>query len=94
MRLNWETWLYGIFAALIGGGAGSVVSVIGTSIVIPGSVGVSGNAGWNSLKLMGVTFVVHAAIAVFAFLQKSPLPEKVLEVTETKTETVTIKPKD
>jgi hypothetical protein len=82
MRLNWQAWVYGLFAALIGGGAGSVTSVIGVSIVLPGQVGLSGNAGWNSLKLMGVTFMVHGFVAAFAYLSKSPLPQRV----ETKVE--------
>jgi hypothetical protein len=84
-NLNWGAWFYGLIAAVIGGGAGSVVSVVGTAIVIPGSVGLSGDAGWTSLKLMGVTFVVHAGVAMFLYLSKSPLPQVEVQVQTTKT---------
>ena len=85
MNLNWGAWLYGLVAAVIGGGAGSVISVIGTAIVIPGSVGLSGNAGWTALKLMGVTFLVHGGVAMFLYLSKSPLPAPVVQVEKTLT---------
>ncbi len=89
LKLNWGLWAYGLGAALIGGGAGSVTSVVGVSIVLPGQVGLSGNAGWNSLKLMAVTFLVHGGVSAFAYLSKSPLPPQVetkLEVSQ-KTDT-------
>ena len=86
MNLNWGAWLYGLVAAVIGGGAGSVISVVGTAIVIPGSVGLSGSAGWTTLKLMGVTFIVHGGVAMFLYLSKSPLPAlEQIEVQRTKT---------
>lgn len=95
MNLNWGAWLYGLVAAVIGGGAGSVISVVGTAIVIPGSVGLSGNAGWTALKLMGVTFLVHGGVAMFLYLSKSPLPQQVSAITtETKTtQTVSLETK-
>jgi hypothetical protein len=93
MKLDWGNWAYGLVAAVLGGGAGSVVSALGTAIVIPGSMGLSGDAGWNTLKLMGITFLIHGGIALFLYLKQSPLPAKVTEVSETKTVTVTETPK-
>ena len=85
MKLDWSHWLYGLFAALIGGGAGSVSAAFGASMLAPGQFGVGGTQGWNSLKLMGFTFVISGAIAVFAYLKQSPLPAQIATVTETTT---------
>lgn len=94
MKLDWAHWFYGLMAALIGGGAGSVSSALGAMNIAPGQFGVAGDPGWNSLKLMGFTFVVSAVIAVAAYLKQSPLPAQIATVTETKTETVSVTPKE
>jgi hypothetical protein len=94
MKLDWSHWLYGLFAALIGGGASSVGSAFGAMSIAPGQFGVGGDPGWNSLKLMILTFAISGAIATFAYLKQSPLPAQVATVTETKTDTISITPKD
>ncbi len=98
MKLNWAQWLYGLVAALIGGGAGSITSAVGASWLAPGQFGVAGVQGWNSLKLMLLTFLINGAIAAFAYLKQSPLPTPEITVqttTEpsesTQTTTTTIK---
>lgn len=85
MQLDWGHWLYSLFAALIGGGAGSVTAALGAMGIAPGQFGVGGDPGWNSLKLMLVTFVINAAISTFAYLKQSPLPAQIASVTETTT---------
>jgi hypothetical protein len=94
MKLDWGHWLYGLFAALIGGGAGSISATYGASLIAPGQFGTTGDAGWNSLKLVGFTFVASAVVAVAAYLKQSPLPSAVATVTETTSTTVAITPKD
>lgn len=94
MKLDWSHWFYGLFAALIGGGAGSVSAAFGASMLAPGQFGVGGTQGWNSLKLMGFTFIISGAIAVFAYLKQSPLPAQIATVTETTTVEVKTQPKD
>lgn len=93
MKLDWSHWLYGLFAALIGGGAGSVSAAFGAMSIAPGQFGVGGDPGWNSLKLMGVTFAISGAIATFAYLKQSPLPAQIATVTETTTVEVKTQPK-
>lgn len=74
MKLDWSHWLYGLFAALIGGGAGAVSAAFGAMVLTPGQYGASGDGGWNSLKLVFVTFIVSGVITAFAYLKQSPLP--------------------
>ena len=94
MQLDWGHWFYSLFAALIGGGAGSVTAALGAMGIAPGQFGVGGDPGWNSLKLMLVTFLINGGISTFAYLKQSPLPAQILTVTDTKTETVSITPKE
>ena len=82
LKLDWAGWIYGLFAALIGGGAGSVAATVGAMGLAPGQFGVAGSAGWSSLKLMGFTFLFTGAISAFAFLKQSPLPPKEEETDE------------
>ena len=75
MKLGWAIWIYGLLAAVIGGGAASVTSAFVASGLAPGQFSLSGgDAGWNTLKLMGLTFVVNGIVSAAAFLKQSPLP--------------------
>lgn len=74
LKLDWGHWAYGLFAAFIGGGAGAVTAAFGAMVLTPGQYNMSGNPGWNSLKLMCFTFVMSGAIVTFAYLKQSPLP--------------------
>jgi hypothetical protein len=74
VKLDWSHWLYGLFAALIGGGAAAVTAAFSAIVLTPGQYGISGDGAWNSLKLMGLTFIISGFIAAFAFLKQSPLP--------------------
>jgi hypothetical protein len=85
IKLDWGVWVYGLFAALIGGGAGGVSSGLAGMHLAPGQFGAAGDAGWNTLKLMGFTFIFAAIISVVAYLMKSPLPaiETTVSVSQT-----------
>ena len=88
IKLNWQMWLYGFFAALVGGGAGAVTAAFGAMLLTPGQYGTGGVAGWNSLKLMGITFLVSGVFSAFAYLSRSPLPP--VDTTATVTTTATV----
>lgn len=69
MKLNWGVWLYGLVAALVGGGASAISAGVAQSITDPTHADVH-----HLFYLMGITFIVAGAIAAFAYLAKSPLP--------------------
>ena len=72
-KLDWQHWLYGLFAGLIGGGAGGVVTALTGAIKLPDVVNL--NTGLhNFVALFYISFVIHAMISGAFYLQKSPLP--------------------
>jgi len=82
MKLNWDGWLYGLGAALIGGGASAVAAGMAEGVVDPGHADIH-----HLLALMGTTFVIAGAISAFAYLSKSPLPSQEPTTVEVKTTT-------
>jgi hypothetical protein len=74
MRLNWASWIYGLFAALIVGGTSAITAGFVAPALAPGQFNYSGDAGWTTLKLMSIMFLVNGVIGAAAYLQKSPLP--------------------
>ncbi len=82
MKLDWSNWFKGIFAAIIGGGAGGVTTAISGSLVLPDQVNV--HAGLhNMMLLMGTNFVISGAMSMFFYLKQSPVPlsEPIVPVT-------------
>lgn len=79
--LQWETWMYGLFSTLIGGGAGAVSAAIGVNLVDSKDWNLSTHPG-HLLYLMGVCFCINGAISTFAYLSKSPLPTIVTTTTD------------
>ena len=77
--LNWipaVRWLYGLFAAIIGGGASAVTAGLSANLTTPGQYNLSSpDATWNLLKLVATTFTVNGIISAFLYLQKAPLPK-------------------
>jgi len=71
--LNWKKWIYGLFSAFIGGGAGSIVSTPVVSMLDPNHDAVLGSA--HFFELFAVLFVTHGLLTAAAYLQKSPLPD-------------------
>lgn len=70
MRLAWGGWLYGLFAAIIGGGAGAAGTGVAQVVVDPQHSDIR-----HLLALMGTSFVVTGLLSAFAFLKQSPLPQ-------------------
>jgi hypothetical protein len=73
MKLDWQHWLYGLAAAVIGGGASAVTAGIGASMLAPGQFNLSGE-GWNVFKLVSLVFAINGMITAMAYLKQSPLP--------------------
>lgn len=71
--MNWKKWLYGLGAAVIGGGSASVSAAIASNMIDPNSFNLHGGFG-HMLELMGVTFLIAGLTHAFAYLAQSPLP--------------------
>jgi hypothetical protein len=67
--LSWELWVYGLFAALIGGGTAAIGTGFAQAITDPGHADVK-----HLLALMGTSFIVSGILSAAAYLAKSPLP--------------------
>jgi len=79
--LDWNGWSYGLIKGAIAGGATSVYAAFGALIVDPHDFAF-GSA--KSFKLIGWVFAFSALMQTFAYLSKSPLPDKiVVEKTQT-----------
>ncbi len=70
--LEWENWLYGLFYAMIGGGASAVSAAFSTALVAPEQFNLS-HPG-KMLAVMATTFVISGFISGMGFLRTSPLP--------------------
>jgi len=74
LKLDWEHWAYGLFAALITGGASALTAGFIAPALAPGQFNYSGNAGWTNLKLMAGMFIINGVLGAAAYLKQSPLP--------------------
>lgn len=72
--LDWQSWVYALCAAVIGGAATSVVSIVGGQMV-----GAATFTPRQLLTIAAVSAIVNAAM----YLKQSPLP-KVIEVDDGK----------
>ena len=90
-KLDWGNWLYGLFAAFIGGGAGAVVTGFAASALAPNELRLG---SFKSFELIGMVFLIKGMFVGCAFLAQQPLPQKVTVTTVETTETnppVTVK---
>lgn len=67
-RLDGPGWIRGVIGAFISGGAGSIGSGVGASML-------DKQHDLNILALMGLTFLISGIISLAKFLQTSPLPD-------------------
>lgn len=74
--LDWRGWLLGIMGAVVSGGAGAVGSGAGEVLLDPGHAAAAGGMK-HVLALMGMTFLVSAAISLAKYLQTKPVPNAV-----------------
>lgn len=84
-KLDWSSWLRGIFGALISGGAGSVAAGFSTLVL-------DKQHDVNVFEMMGITFLFSGVVSLAKFLQVTPVPDIVtVEVKQTTTAVVTQK---
>jgi hypothetical protein len=72
-RSNWEAWFYGLAAAFVGGGAGSVTSGLASMGIDPEHFNL-GSGLSHTFALMGAAFLVNGMISACLYLRQSPLP--------------------
>lgn len=84
LKLNWELWLYGLLAGVIGGASTAALSWAG--------LGAAHAAGMDvpmlNFKALGIVLISGAAPSFFAYLKQQPLPPIITSETTT---TVTVK---
>ncbi len=73
MKLNWEKWLLGMWAAFAGGGAGGVVNSLTAMGIDPENFNLKVGLG-HTMELFGISFVVNGIVAMFFYLKQSPVP--------------------
>lgn len=75
MKLRWDKWLYGLGSAIIGGGAGAVVSGFTNIMIAPDTFNLTTHAGAGKVALgMGINFLIVGFFSMFFYLKQSPLP--------------------
>ena len=74
--LDWKSWLYGLGAGAIGGGANAVIGGVTINVVDPVRFNTEAGAFW---QIVVTLFLANAALSAFLFLKQSPLPP-VIEV--------------
>ena len=74
---DWQLWLRGLFAAMIGGASGAGASWLGMAAAQYAGVDVP----TLNLKALGIILASSGLVSLFAYLQKSPLPEVITEDT-------------
>lgn len=84
MKLRWDKWLYGLGAAIIGGGSSAVVSGVSSMLISPTTFNINTWTGAVKVfSLMGVNFCLSATLSMFFYLKQSPLPSEEAGNTET-----------
>lgn len=79
-NLDWENWLYGLFAGGIGGGATAITGGIAAGAIDSHFSLFSA----SSFKLMGLMFAMSFIKDAALYLSQSPLPKVKTVVTTTK----------
>lgn len=89
MNQNTSSWLHGLIAALIGGGASAVTVGVTAPAIAPESFNLSSQLGHTAELAFGL-FLVNGVMSAMAYLKQSPLPAQSIQVTETVTKTATL----
>jgi hypothetical protein len=85
-HLDWENWLYGVFAGFIGGGASAVTSGITLNMVDSKDFNIYTSKFYTTVAAI---FLVNGMMNAFMYLRQNPLPKV---VTTTTTTEVTVAP--
>ncbi len=79
-NLDTGSWFYGLVAAFIGGGSGSVSAAFGLMLTDPEHYSIA-HPG-KMLEVMAWTFLLPGLTAGFAYLKQNPLPTQIKTTTE------------
>lgn len=71
-RLDWGIWVYGLVAAVIGGGSSAITSGFVVSSIDPKDFAFF---SLNTLKLMGMVFLVGGVLNGASYLKQNSLPQ-------------------
>ena len=71
--MNWRTWLHGLGAAFIGGGASGIVAAQTAMGIAPDTFNYASGLA-KMAKLAGIVFLVSGGLSAAAYLKQSPLP--------------------
>lgn len=83
-----ESWLHGLLAAFIGGGAGAVTAGFSANLIDPKNFNLNDHMG-NFFSLMGTCFLINGFMSMMLYLRQSPLPDVQTIVTGSHTVTTT-----
>lgn len=73
--LKWETWIYGMVGAFVGGGASAITSGAVSMGFAPDKFNLTDAKGVGHLfGLMGANFLVSGILSVSFYLKQSPVP--------------------
>lgn len=84
-NLDWGDWFYGLMAAGVTGGAGSVTAGVVTSSLDPTASRSFALGTWLNIKLMMISFIVNGMLGMFMYLNKNPMPRTMERVVTDKT---------
>jgi glycerol-3-phosphate acyltransferase PlsY len=79
-KLDWENWMYGVFAGFIGGGATAVTSGVTLNMVDPKDFNVYTSKFY---VMVAAIFAANGLMSMFMFLKQNPLPPIVTTTTTT-----------
>lgn len=88
--LAWDDWLYGLVAAVVGGGSGAVASAAGLMVIDPKTFNLQKSG--LLFKTVAVIWAFNGVLQGLAFLRTRPLPELKTVVTTTQ-KTTQVEPK-
>lgn len=88
-HFDWGNWLYGLFTAVITGGANAVVGGVSLNLVDPSHFNAQNH---DFYKIVGTLFLANATMSFFLFLKQRPLPGLIEKTVETHTVEKTINP--
>jgi hypothetical protein len=71
---RFQTWLYRLAAAFVGGGAGAASAGFSAVGIDPDHFNLGQGLG-HTLKLCFATFLVSGIMSIFLYLKQHPLPE-------------------
>ncbi len=84
--MDWGGWIYGLWAAVIGGGSTAASGAVAVISVDPKDFNLETNKFW---KVMMVMFAIGAATNFLSYLKQNPVPKIISKASSTTTLTGT-----